>query len=154
MPIACRALPSSGDYCQILSVKELFLLVNRRGRREWRLFPPPTDPKIIEIWLNLRFISSEVRLLVGNNAQPGVIVLLATNRGAPKQRLSALCRTMGNFVLPNFSISLPTRLFFKKIAIQEYSRLVVEDYSNFGVRTGPRKTPPFLPPRGRSLFLP
>ena len=90
VPTACRALPSSGDYCQILSVKELFLLVNRRGRREWRLFPPPTDPKIIEIWLNLRFISSEVRLLVGNNAQPGVIVLLATGRGAPKQRKLAL----------------------------------------------------------------
>ena len=62
---------------------------------EWRLFPPPTDPKIIEIWLNLRFISSEVRLLVGNNAQPGVIVLLATGRGAPKQRLLALCNKGG-----------------------------------------------------------
>ena len=50
-----------------------------------------TDPKIIEIWLNLRFSSSEVGLSVGNNAQPGVIVLLATGRGAPKHRLLALC---------------------------------------------------------------
>jgi hypothetical protein len=90
VPTACRALPSSGDYCQILSVKELFLLVNRRGRREWRLFPPPTDPKIIEIWLNLRFISSEVRLLVGKNPGVDLIALLATNRGAPEQRKLAL----------------------------------------------------------------
>ena len=65
VPSACRALPSSGDYCQILSVKELFLLVNRRGRREWRLFPPPTDPKIIEIWLNLRFEKNILKLRIG-----------------------------------------------------------------------------------------
>jgi hypothetical protein len=70
---------------------QFFLLENRRGRGEWGLFPPPTDPKIIEIWLNLRFISSEVRLLVGKNPGVDLITLLATNRGAPEQRKLALC---------------------------------------------------------------
>ena len=55
----------AGEQFQIVRRKQFFLLENRRGRGEWGLFPPPTDPKIIEIWLNLRFISSEVRLLVG-----------------------------------------------------------------------------------------
>ena len=60
---------------------------------------------------------------------------------------------MGNFVLPNFSIPLPTRLFAKSSVIHEHSRRAVEHYSNFWVRTRPRKTPPFLPPRGEiSIF--
>ena len=76
----------AGEQCQIVRRKQFFLLENRRGRGEWGLFPPPTDPKIIEIWLNLRFISSEVRLLVGKTPGVDLIVLLATGRGAPKQR--------------------------------------------------------------------
>ena len=60
---------------------------------------------------------------------------------------------MGNFVLPNFSIPLPTRLFAKNSIIHEHSRRAVEYYSNFWVRTRPRKTPPFYPLEGRSLFL-
>ena len=63
-------------------------------------------------------------------------------------------RTMGNFVLPNFLISLPTRLFAKNSIIHEHSRRAVECYSNFWVRNRPRKTPPFYPLEGRSLFLP
>jgi hypothetical protein len=63
------------------------------------------------------------------------------------------CRTMGNFVLPKMFSPLPTQLFAKNSIIHEHSRRAVEYYSNFGVRTGPRKTPPFLPPRGGSLFL-
>jgi hypothetical protein len=51
----------------------------------------PQIRKIIEIWLNLRFISSEVGPSVRRNAQPGVIALLAAGRGAPKQRFLALC---------------------------------------------------------------
>ena len=91
VPTACRALPSSGDYFQILSVKELFLLVNRRGRRECILFPPATDPKIIEIWLNLCFISSEVGLVVWQNSEVRVVALLAIGRGAEGGWISVVC---------------------------------------------------------------
>ena len=60
---------------------------------------------------------------------------------------------MGNVLLPNFLIPLPTRLFAKNSVIQEHSRRAVEYYSDFWVRTRPRKTPPFYPLEGRSLCL-
>ena len=61
---------------------------------------------------------------------------------------------MGNFVLPKKLITLPARLFAKNSVTHEHSRCAAEYYSNFWVRTRLRKNPPFLPPRGRSLFLP
>ena len=51
-------------------------------------------------------------------------------------------------------ITLPARLFARNSVTHEHSRCAAGYYSNFGVRTGPRKTPPFLPPGGRSLCLP
>jgi hypothetical protein len=62
------------------------------------------------------------------------------------------CRTMGNFVLPKKFTTPQTRLFAKNIAVYEYPRRAVECYSNFWVRTRPRKTPPFYHLEG-SLFL-
>ena len=61
---------------------------------------------------------------------------------------------MGNFVLPKTFTPPQTRLFAKNSVTHERSRCAAEYYSIFLVRTRPRKTPPFLPPRGRSLFLP
>ena len=62
--------------------KELFLLENRWMWGRGSVFPPATDSKIIEIWLNLRFISSEVGLLVGQTPEVREVGLLAIGRGA------------------------------------------------------------------------
>jgi hypothetical protein len=60
---------------------------------------------------------------------------------------------MGNFVLPKKNTTPLAQLFAKYTVIHGHSRRAVEYYANLWVRTRPRKTPPFLPPRGRSLFL-
>jgi hypothetical protein len=61
-------------------------------------------------------------------------------------------RTMENFVLPKKFTPPQTRLFAKNSAAHERSRCAAGYYSIFWVRTRPRKTHPFYPRGGISIF--
>jgi hypothetical protein len=106
----------------------------------------------------LKFFTTKDDIAQLHSNRPCPAIWFRLNASEPEcaqcPRGHSQCRTMGNFVLPKKFSPPQTRLFAKSSVTHERSRCAAGYYSGFWVRTRPRKTPPFCPLEGGSLFLP